>query len=293
MEDKVFPFFTTNSIDCDVIISDRSVSRVHARMKQIEGILHFIDENSKFGTFVQREKVENTWTPIKDDVIDIKLGAYNLNFRIEKFPFMPFYEKSNNTNVYADSLQNATHLICSSDGLKNLCKEAKLLGIPILKETVISSFSSPEPISSLADWISSFVLESTDFADEVDNSSVHCEDSPIIAKASNSDTEDEILPQLKTSTIFLSDSNFKNPTGTIQTIQPIGKKFKKSFQRKRLPETIPLSSLKSNLYKKRAESIKSPTVVIEDQKIQGPPSPQPQPYEPPKAKFKSALFKTL
>lgn len=293
MEDKVFNFFITNSIDCDVIISDRSVSRVHARMKQIEGTLHFIDENSKFGTFVQREKIENTWTPIKDDMIDIKLGAYNLNFRIEKIPFIPFYEKSNNTDVFADRIQNATHLICSSDDSKNLCKEAKLLGIPILKETVISSFSSPDPITSLADWISSFVLESTDFADEVVYSPVDCTDSPIIAKTSNSDTEDEILPQLKTSTIFLSDSNFKNPTGTIQTIQPTGKKFRKSFQRKRLPETIPHSSLKSNLYKKRAESIKSPNIVIEDQQFQRPPSPQPQPYEPPKAKFKSALFKTI
>lgn len=56
------------SPECDVVLNDASISRRHAVIRQADGIFNLTDEQSRFGTFVNSEKVETALLRHGDEV---------------------------------------------------------------------------------------------------------------------------------------------------------------------------------------------------------------------------------
>lgn len=57
--------------DCEIRITDISVSRNHAMIKFINGAFHIFDNKSKFGTLVKEERMEVGVTPDHAQAIQI------------------------------------------------------------------------------------------------------------------------------------------------------------------------------------------------------------------------------
>ena len=61
-------------MDCDVTISDRQVSRFHAKLEPIkDGKVRIVDLDSKNGTYVNGERINGTYVLGDGDVIKIAL----------------------------------------------------------------------------------------------------------------------------------------------------------------------------------------------------------------------------
>ena len=57
--------------DCEIRITDISVSRNHAMIKFLNGAFHIFDNKSKFGTLVKEERMEVAVTPDHAQAIQI------------------------------------------------------------------------------------------------------------------------------------------------------------------------------------------------------------------------------
>ena len=57
--------------DCEIRITDISVSRNHAMIKFLNGAFHIFDNKSKFGTLVKEERMEIAVTPDHAQAIQI------------------------------------------------------------------------------------------------------------------------------------------------------------------------------------------------------------------------------
>lgn len=73
-------FFAGRSQECDLVVTDASVSRVHAEMiLHADGTLRIIDKNSSNGVYVYRQ---GAWQRVPDITLDLtasfKLGAREL-----------------------------------------------------------------------------------------------------------------------------------------------------------------------------------------------------------------------
>jgi len=77
-----FPVSIGRATDNDVVLSDQMVSRHHARLDQMEGILYITDLDSLNGTLVNNERIEpNVPHPLDDGDI-ICIGSFTLTLRL-------------------------------------------------------------------------------------------------------------------------------------------------------------------------------------------------------------------
>jgi DNA-binding winged helix-turn-helix (wHTH) protein len=68
------PVIFAQDMDCDVTISDRQVSRFHAKLEPIkDGKVRIVDLDSKNGTYVNGERINGTYVLGDGDVIKIAL----------------------------------------------------------------------------------------------------------------------------------------------------------------------------------------------------------------------------
>ena len=69
--------------DCQIRITDISVSRNHALIKFVNGSFTIFDNKSKFGTLVKEERMEMALTPEHSQAIQIGRTVVVLELRME------------------------------------------------------------------------------------------------------------------------------------------------------------------------------------------------------------------
>ena len=67
--------------DCEIRITDISVSRNHATIKNIENSFYIFDSKSKFGTLVKEENLEIS---LGKELRGVQIGRTILNFEMKK-----------------------------------------------------------------------------------------------------------------------------------------------------------------------------------------------------------------
>ena len=67
--------------DCEIRITDISVSRNHALIKNIDNGFYIFDNKSKFGTLVKEENLEIN---LGKELRGIQIGRTILNFEVKK-----------------------------------------------------------------------------------------------------------------------------------------------------------------------------------------------------------------
>jgi pSer/pThr/pTyr-binding forkhead associated (FHA) protein len=83
--------------DCEIRITDISVSRNHAMIKFHNGSFHIFDNKSKFGTLVKEERMEVAVTP--DHAQAIQIGRTVVILELKKESDLKERAKTSRANV--------------------------------------------------------------------------------------------------------------------------------------------------------------------------------------------------
>ncbi len=83
-EDSAFPFVSVGRTkNCDITLPDESVSKLHAILKEIDGVIYIQDADSQNGTFLSKEAVPvrgKGKAPALISGADVTFGAVRMHF---------------------------------------------------------------------------------------------------------------------------------------------------------------------------------------------------------------------